>query len=129
MQRALTVQRSQLDEIERQITQPNLPALERQTLITTRGLTQRNLAQTSILAQATTGSLALVSPAVEPLTPVAPRPIRNAVLAGVLTLLLGMGVAALLTVTDRTVRSEEDLLNFGLPTLEIIPDSASATSS
>ncbi len=121
VQRALKVQRAQLAEIERQIAQPNLPSLERETLVATRGLTQRNLAQTSILAQATTGSLSLVSPAVEPLNPVAPRPSRNAVLAGLLTLLLGLGLAALLTITDRTVRNEEDLLNFGLPTLGIIP--------
>ena len=121
VQRALKVQRAQLAEIERQIDQPNLPALERETLVATRALTQRNLAQTSILAQATTGSLSLVSPAVEPLNPVAPRPTRNTVLAGLLTLLLGLGLAALLTVTDRTVRNEEDLLNFGLPTLGIIP--------
>ncbi len=121
VQRALKVQRAQLAEIERQIAQPKLPALERETLVATRALTQRNLAQTSILAQATTGSLSLVSPAVEPLNPVAPRPTRNAVLTGLLTLLLGLGLAALLTVTDRTVRNEEDLLNFGLPTLGIIP--------
>ncbi|AWN23009.1 succinoglycan biosynthesis protein exop [Deinococcus irradiatisoli] len=121
VQQALKVQRAQLAEIERQISQPNLPSLERETLVATRALTQRNLAQTSILAQATTGSLALVSPAVEPLAPVAPLPTRNAVLAGLLTLLLGTGVAALLTVTDRTVRSEEDLLGFGLPILGSIP--------
>ena len=121
VQQALKVQRIQLAEITRQINQPNLPALERETLLSTRALTQRNLASTSILAQAITGSLSLVSPAVQPLAPIAPRPTRNAALAGMLTLLLGLGIAALLTVSDRTVRSEEDLLTFGLPTLGIIP--------
>jgi capsular exopolysaccharide synthesis family protein len=121
VQRALRVQRAQLEEITRQINQPNVPALERETLLSTRALTQRNLAQTSIQAQAITGSLALVSPAVQPLLPIAPRPTRNGVLAGLLTLLLGLGLAALLTISDRTVRSEEDLLTFGLPTLGVIP--------
>jgi capsular exopolysaccharide synthesis family protein len=121
VQRALRVQRAQLEEITRQISQPNLPALERETLLSTRALTQRNFASTSIQAQAITGSLARVSPAVQPLTPIAPRPTRNGVLAALLTLLVGFGIAALLTVTDRTVRNEEDLLAFGLPTLGIIP--------
>ncbi|WP_225429958.1 polysaccharide biosynthesis tyrosine autokinase [Deinococcus detaillensis] len=121
VQRALKVQRSQLAEIDQQLNAAGLPDLERQTLITTRALTQRNLAQTSILAQATTGSLSLVSPAIEPLNPIAPKPTRNAILASLLTLLLGLGIAALLTVTDRTIRSEEDLLTFGLPTLGMIP--------
>jgi len=121
VKQALKVQRSQLAEIDQQLNGASVPELERQTLITTRALTQRNLAQTSILAQATTGSLALVSPAIEPLNPIAPKPTRNAVLAGLLTLLLGLGVAALLTVTDRTIRSEDDLLAFGLPTLGMIP--------
>lgn len=51
----------------------------------------------------------------------APRPLRNALLTAILVLLLGAGVAALRTVLDRTVRSEDDLLNFGLPTLGTIP--------
>ena len=121
VQRALSVQRAQIAEIDRQLTQPNLPAAERQSLLSTRNVTQGNLAQTSILAQATVGSLSLVSPAVQPLLPVAPKPLRNGVLAGLLALLLGLGIAALLTVTDRTVRSEEDVLAFGLPALGQIP--------
>ena len=121
VQRALSVQRAQLAEIDRQLTQSSLPAAERQSLLATRTVTQGNLAQTSILAQATVGSLSLVSPAVVPLLPVAPRPLRNALLAGVLALLLGLGVASLLTVTDRTVRDEEDVLAFGLPALGQIP--------
>ncbi|GGO20033.1 polysaccharide biosynthesis tyrosine autokinase [Deinococcus humi] len=113
--------RAQLVEIDRQLAQGGLPALERQTLVAARASAQRSLAQAGIQAQAATGFLELVAPAVVPLDRVAPKPTRNAVLAGLLTLLLGLGLAALRTVTDRTARSEDDLLTFGLPTLGSIP--------
>ncbi|CAM3629274.1 AAA family ATPase [Deinococcus frigens] len=113
--------RAQLAEIDRQLVQGNLPALERQTLVAARASAQRSLAQAGIQAQGAAGFLELVAPAVVPLDRVAPKPTRNAVLAGLLTLLLGLGFAALRTVTDRTARSEDDLLTFGLPTLGSIP--------
>lgn len=121
VQRAERSLRAQLAEIDRQLAQGDLPALERQTLVAARASAQRSLAQAGIQAQGATGFLELVAPAVVPLERVAPRPARNAVLAGLLTLLLGLGFAALRTVTDRTARSEDDLLTFGLPTLGSIP--------
>jgi len=121
VQRAERSLRAQLTEVERQLAQGNQTDLERQTLIASRASLQRALAQAGIQAEGATGSLELVSPAVEPLERVAPKPTRNAILAGLLTLLLGIGLAALRTVTDRTARSEDDLLAFGLPTLGSVP--------
>ncbi len=113
--------RAQLVEIDRQLAQSGLPVLERQTLVAARASAQRSLAQAGIQAQGAAGFLALVAPAVVPLDRVAPKPTRNAVLAGLLTMLLGLGLAALRTVTDRTARGEDDLLTFGLPVLGSIP--------
>lgn len=121
VQRAENTLRAQLTEIDRQLASDALDDLERDTLVTTRSATQRNLAQTGILAEAATGSLVLLSPAVQPLGPVAPRPLRNAALAGLLTLLAGLGLTALLTVSDRRVRGEDDLLALGVPVLGSIP--------
>lgn len=121
VQKALDVQNAQLKAIDKQLKEGGLDQIERETLIATRALTQRNLANTSIQALSITGSLDAVGPAIEPLTPVAPKPLRNAVLVALLGLLFGSGLAALRTVTDRTVRSEEDLLSLGIPTLGIIP--------
>lgn len=121
VKKAEQVQQAQLQAIDHQLKAGGLDSVERDTLIATRALTQRNLTNTSIQALSVTGSLDLVSPAVEPLSPVAPKPARNAMLVALLGLLLGSGIAALLTVTDRTVRSEEDLLSLGLPTLGTIP--------
>lgn len=121
VQRAERSLRAQLGEVDRQLAEGGQSDLERQTLIASRATLQRSLAQTGIQAEGVSGSLELVAPAVVPLDRVAPKPTRNAVLAGLLTLLLGTGIAALRTVTDRTARTEDDLLNFGLPTLGMIP--------
>lgn len=121
VQRAERSLRAQLGEVDRQLAEGGQSELERQTLISSRATLQRSLAQTGIQAEGVSGSLELVAPAVVPLDRVAPKPTRNAVLTGLLTLLLGTGIAALRTVTDRTARTEDDLLNFGLPTLGVIP--------
>ncbi|WP_424951101.1 AAA family ATPase [Deinococcus sp.] len=113
--------RAQLVQVEGQIAVAAAGSVERQTLITRRATTQDSLAQVSILENSATGVLSLLSAAVEPLTPVAPKPTRNALLAGLLALLLGVGMVALQTVLDRTVRSEDDLLAMNLATLGVIP--------
>ncbi|MDK2014163.1 MULTISPECIES: polysaccharide biosynthesis tyrosine autokinase [unclassified Deinococcus] len=121
LERASQSLQAQLAEIDRQLAEGAQSDLERQTLVASRASLQRTLAQVDIQAKGATGSLELVSPAVEPLERIAPKPTRNAILAGLLTLLLGGGLAALRTVTDRTARSEDDLLSFGLPTLGSVP--------
>jgi capsular exopolysaccharide synthesis family protein len=113
--------RAQLTQVDRQIAATTAGSIERQTLVARRVTTQDNLAQVSILETSATGVLSLLSAAVEPINPVAPKPLRNAVLAGLLGLLLGIGVVALQTVLDRTIRSEDDLLALNVPTLGVIP--------
>jgi len=112
---------AQLAEVDRQLADGGQSDLERQTLISSRATLQKNLAQTGIQSEGVSGSLELVAPAVVPLDRVAPKPVRNSVLAAAIALLFGIGIAALRTVMDRTARTEDDLLNFGLPTLGMIP--------
>lgn len=121
VQRAQASLRAQVASINAQLGAGGITDIERQTLITARADVQRSLAEAGIQVVGLAGYLQKVAPAVAPLDRVAPRPTRNAVLAALLTLLLGVGIVALRTVTDRSVRSEEDLLNFGLPTLGVIP--------
>lgn len=112
--------KSQLAQIEQQLKEA--PAgLERQTLIAKRANVQTSLTQIGIMENSATGSLSLLSNAVAPLQADAPKPVRNAVLVTLLSLLLGSGIAALRTVLDRTVRSEDDLIGVGLPTLATVP--------
>lgn len=120
VRRAQAGYRAQLAQVDQQLsTVPQ--GVERQTLIARRAATQGNLTQVQLLEDSVAGVLSPLSSAVEPLAPIAPKPSRNAVLAGVVGLLLASGIAALRTVLDRTVRSENDLLALDVPTLAVIP--------
>ncbi len=121
VEKAKTGFRAQLLQVDGQIRTATQGSVERQTLITRRAAIQDSLAQVTILETSATGVLSLLSAAVQPLDPVAPKPLRNAVLAGLLALLLGVGVVALQTVLDRTIRSEDDLLVLNVATLGVIP--------
>ncbi|GBF07021.1 protein-tyrosine kinase [Deinococcus aerius] len=112
---------AQLAQIDRRLALPGLTPQERLTLIYRRANMQDNLSQLSLLESARVGVLRPLVGAVEPLRPVSGSPLLNAVLAGLLTLLLGLGAAALRVALDRTVRREDDLLTFGLPTLATLP--------
>ncbi|MFC4452160.1 AAA family ATPase [Deinococcus sonorensis] len=116
-QAALEVQLSQIDA---RLASTALPQEERQALVTRRTINQQNLAQITILASTTPGGLSLLSSAVEPAQPVAPRPLRNALLTGMLTLLLGLSVVALRVALKQTVNLEEDLLGLHVPTLSVL---------
>jgi succinoglycan biosynthesis transport protein ExoP len=60
-----------------------------------------------------------------PGSPVSPRPIRNTVLAAVVSLLLGLGAVALRERLDRRLRSSEELEPLlGAPLLSVIPRAA-----
>lgn len=113
--------RLQLGQVDRRLTLPGLTSQERLTLTYRRATLQDNLAQLAFLESARTGVLRPLASAVRPLRPIAPAPLRNALLAGLLTLLLGVGVVLLEVILRRTVRSEDDLLALRLPTLATLP--------
>lgn len=121
LRRAQSGFRAQLAQVDNQLGATGLSAVERQTLIARRANIQGNLTQVQLLEDSVAGVLSPLALAVEPLEPVAPKPLRNGVLAGLVGLLLAVGVVALLTVLDRTIRSEDDLLTLGVPTLAVIP--------
>lgn len=86
-------------------------------------VTQR-LAQTNLESQTQQTNIAVLTPAVAPLTHSSPRVLLNLVLAVFLGLLLGVGVALLLELIDQRVRGEEDLVQLpGIPVLGIISSS------
>jgi succinoglycan biosynthesis transport protein ExoP len=64
----------------------------------------------------------LLSEAEVPTEPVRPKPVRNAVLAGVLGLLVGVGLASALDLLNDSVKTREELAaRSGLPVLAVIP--------
>ena len=70
--------------------------------------------------------VAVLNPAVPPLKPSSPRVVLNTAAAGVLGLLLGIGLAFLRELRDRRVRSESDLADvLGITVLGVIPRNTS----
>ncbi|WP_245557658.1 polysaccharide biosynthesis tyrosine autokinase [Deinococcus peraridilitoris] len=96
-------------------------SLDRQSLIAARGQLLQNLSQVTVLEAAASGTLSLVAEPVAPRRPVAPRPTRNAALAGLLALFLSSGLALLSDSLRRRVNGTDDLLALGLPVLGQLP--------
>jgi capsular polysaccharide biosynthesis protein len=66
--------------------------------------------------------------AITPESPVSPDPMRNGILAAVLGLMLGLGLALLMEYLDRSWRSPEEVERFsGVPTFATIPEFSLAT--
>jgi capsular exopolysaccharide synthesis family protein len=97
---------------------------QRQALQTQRAGYSAQLSQLQLAGNLTrTGGAQLVSAAVVPSAPIRPTPKRNAILALVVGLLLGVGVAFLRDYLDETIKSKEDLerATGGLTVLGLIP--------
>ncbi len=77
-----------------------------------------------ILASLQTGNAELVQPAELPTSPSSPKPLRNGVLAAIIGLLLGCGLAFFFERLDRRLRDAEEARDaFGLPILATVPES------
>ena len=95
----------------------------RTTLISQLGLFQQRLDQLQVESAVASGGAQLVTPASTPIAPFEPTPARNAVLAVVLGLLLGVGLAFLREYLDDSIKGKEDLERAvpGLGVLGLIP--------
>jgi succinoglycan biosynthesis transport protein ExoP len=96
-----------------------------QTSLTTQAATfKQQLSQLQLDANLTTGGGQLVTPATTNTAPVSPHKIRDAVLAFLLGIVLGIVLAVLRDFQDDRIRSEEDLRRAvgGLPALGLIPE-------
>lgn len=100
---------------------PALSSLERQTLIATRAQLLQNQATLDGLNQAATGTLSVVGEAVEPSQALAPRPLRTAIVAGIVALLAAIGGVLLLDALQRRIHGEQDLALLGVPVLSRVP--------
>jgi receptor protein-tyrosine kinase len=86
----------------------------------------RGAARLGILASLQTGNAELVQPANIPQSPSSPRPARNAVIAAILGLLVGIGLVVFLERLNPRLRDAEDVAEAtGLSLLGTIPDSKS----
>lgn len=114
----------QVTALQRQIdAQPAGPS--RDALLAQQSAFKERLDQLSVDAALRTGGAQLVTPATEPTSPIKPRPIKNAVLALVAGLMLGVGAAFLFDYLDDSLKSKEDLeAAASLPTVGMIPSVA-----
>ncbi|MFC6592750.1 AAA family ATPase [Deinococcus lacus] len=113
--------RAQLEQVDEQLASAGSSGLDRETLLASRTSIVRNLSNVSILENSAVGILRPLSSAVEPLRPVAPRPLRNAALAWLTAALLLALYNVFSVLLDRTIRSEDDLAPLNLPGLAFIP--------
>ncbi len=99
----------------------NLSASERQVLIAKRARLQQTQAQFDGISQVAAGTLSVVGEAVEPSQALAPRPLRTAVVAGIVALLAAVGGVLLLDALQRRIHGEQDLASLGVPLLSRVP--------
>lgn len=119
LRRAQAGFQAQLTQVEQQLRAAD--AQERQVLNNRRASIQSSLIQIGLLQDSITGVLSPLTSAVQPAAPVAPRPYRMAFMAAGLALLAGLLYSILRTLLDRTVRTEDDILNLGLPVFASVP--------
>jgi len=78
--------------------------------------------QTSLESQTTQSNANILTQAVAPVEPASPRVLLNVILSIVLGLMLAVGVALVMEMLDRRVRSFEDISqSLGLPVLGVMP--------
>ncbi len=66
-------------------------------------------------------NIAILDPAKPNPTPVRPKPLLYTSLAGILGLFLGIGVAIILDIVDKTIKSEKEIMELvGLPVMGVI---------
>ena len=96
-----------------------------QALIERLGFFEQRLDEVQVEAALKTGGVQLAGEAAVPEEPVAPRPLRNSVLAAVLGLVLGLTLAALLEYLDESVKSRAELEEAsGVAVLAAVPQVA-----
>lgn len=110
-------------EVARQVLEKQIESMNPVDAASDRGrsLAQR-LEELGIIEQIQTGGFMVSEPAKAPGSPFSPQPLRNAVLALVVGLVLGLGLAFLLEYLDRRIKDEPTLEKlFGVPVLATVP--------
>jgi non-specific protein-tyrosine kinase len=77
--------------------------------------------QVRVAEAGSTSNVVQIDPATTPETPIRPRPLRNAALAGAVGLFMAIGIVFLIEALDDTIKGPEDIVRIiGLPVLGLI---------
>ena len=112
---------TKIADLQRQIDQASGP--QRDTLLDAQAVFRQKLDQLQVDSALKTGGAQLVTPASVPDSPVKPRPLRTTMVALVLGLILGLGLAFLIDYLDDSVKTKEDFSRVApdVPVIGLIP--------
>jgi non-specific protein-tyrosine kinase len=129
LQSKISELQAQIDALDRQIdarsTDDDSGAeANRRTLVDQQALFRQRIDQLQVDAALSEGNAELVQPAFAPLDPIRPTPVRAAVLASIVGLLLGLVAAFFVDHLDDSIRSGDDLMRLrtDLPVLATVPN-------
>lgn len=97
---------AKIDELQKQINTTEGP--QKASLISQQSVFKTKFDQLQVDSALKTGGAQLATPASPPTTPIRPKPIRSGVLALVVGLFLGVGLAFLRDYLDDSIQSKED---------------------
>jgi capsular exopolysaccharide synthesis family protein len=128
LQSKITDLQEQIDKLDKQITASNVDddttaQSQRRILVDQQALFKQKIDQLQVDAALFSGGAQFVRPATVPVGPVEPTPVRTAMLATLIGLMLGLITALLVDYADDTVRTADDLTNMirGRPVLAVVP--------
>jgi chain length determinant protein EpsF len=122
LEAAITAQKAKLLDIKRERDELNVLNREVENAQRIFDAAQERYQLLILEGQTNQTNIAVLTEAVEPVEPARPKVIQNMVLSVFLGLMLGVGLALVLEVVDRRVRSERDLVDaLGLPLLGAVP--------
>jgi polysaccharide biosynthesis transport protein len=129
LQSKITDLQTQIDALDAQIDSSSTDddsgaEADRRALVDQQAQFQQRIDQLQVDAALSSGNAQLVQPAVAPIKPIKPTPVRTAMLASVVGLLLGLGAAFLVDHLDDSIRSGDDLARLGadVPVLAMVPN-------
>ena len=125
LQSALNVQKARVLVLNKQRDELNVLRRDIESAQRAFELVSQRASQTNIESQTNQTNIAVLNPATVPMTPSRPRVLLNTVVSVFLGTLLGVGLALLLELANRRVRSTQDLAEaLNLPVLGTISSAA-----
>jgi Mrp family chromosome partitioning ATPase len=121
VKQALSTTKAQINQADARLAAGSLTLTDREALLISRARYAEQITNLQSYMQSATGTLSVLSEAAQPIDPVAPKPTRNAALAGLAALLVALSVIVFRTEVNRRVNDEIDLKAFDMRVLGKLP--------